>query len=75
MKTLMTVLVLTLAPAAALAWAPYEQESFTQEMQDQQLDYGTQAAMPYDPAMVPLAYMEGYEGEPSPNTEGPLDAD
>lgn len=75
MKKLITMLIVISAPAAALAWAPYEQQSFTQQMQDQQVQYDAQASGEYDPAMVPLAYMEGYESESSPSSEGPLDAD
>ena len=75
MKHLILSLSLIFAPAIALAWAPYEQQSFTQQMQDHQVDYHAQVGNEYDPAMVPLAYIESYDGEPSPNTEGPLDAD
>lgn len=75
MKLMVRILILSLLPAAALAWAPYEQQSFTQQMHERQVDYSLPTDAEHDPAMVPLAYMEGYESESSTTTDGPLDAD
>ena len=77
MKHALLSLTLILTPAIALAWAPYEQQSFEQQMEDRQMDYSAPvtADMARDPAMVPLALVDGYDGEPSSDTIMPLDAD
>lgn len=76
MKHMILSLSLVFAPAVAAAWAPYEQQSFEQQMAEQQVDYGSQTSSEYDPATVPLAYIEGYESDSSSaSTDGPLDAD
>ncbi len=78
MKMLRLILLFTALPTAALAWAPYEQQSFVQQMESQQVQVDAAQVETYDPAMVPLALVDGYEYEaesPASDTNMPLDAD
>lgn len=78
MKKLRLILLFTALPTAALAWAPYEQQSFVQQMESQQVQVDAVQAEIYDPAMAPIALIDGYDYEsesPASDTTLPLDAD
>lgn len=73
MKTTTRILLLTLLPMTAFAWAPYESSVMTPSEQPSEQ---AQAVAAYDPATIPLDYYDANESEDStPNTDGPLDAD
>lgn len=73
MKTMARILLITVLPMAAFAWAPYE-ASTVPPMENYEQSSQTMAA--YDPAVVPLDYYDAVESEQQQPAEPmPLDAD
>lgn len=73
MKTMARILILTVLPMAAFAWAPYEASTVPPMETNEQY---SQAVAAYDPATIPLDYYDAIESEQQQQAEPlTLDAD